>query len=330
MFMHNSEKNIIVSFTSYPARIKYVEKVLSSLFVQTFPAKKIVLYLSKDEFPEMEKELPYNLKILIGKNNFEIRWVSENLKPHKKWIYAFRDFPNDLVITVDDDVYYPKDMIETLYESYKRFPNCVSALRTHQIAVKDNKILPYRYWIYEDSESINRPSLLLFATGAAGVLYPVDLFDSSLFDENLIKKLCLCADDIWLKYMELSSDIPVVLPRKFFDLNFIDDSQKEGLCYVNNSEDEPMNDIQIHELCDYLKSIYGTDIFTEKILSASKELDLQEELYKRINKLELEVKSLQKKLDAEKRSLSYRVGSFITLVPRRIKTLCVDYILKRN
>ena len=86
----------------------------------------------------------------------------------------------------------------------------------------------------------------------------------------------------------------------------------------------------IDELCDYLKSIYGTDIFTEKILSASKELDLQEELYKRINKLELEVKSLQKKLDAEKRSLSYRVGSFITLVPRRIKTLCVDYILKRN
>ena len=50
--------------------------------------------------------------------NFEIYWVNENTKPYKKTIPTLRRFPSDVIISVDDDINYPKNFIETLWKYY--------------------------------------------------------------------------------------------------------------------------------------------------------------------------------------------------------------------
>lgn len=55
--------DLIVSVTSYPARIKTVHKTIESLLAQTLQPRKIILYLANNQFPH--QTLPNNLTQLI-------------------------------------------------------------------------------------------------------------------------------------------------------------------------------------------------------------------------------------------------------------------------
>lgn len=122
-----------------------------------------------------------------------------------------QDYPDALIITVDDDLMYDKHLVRDLYHSYKKYPYAVSARRVHKIERdKTTGLLKlYREWGYE-SRTIKKPALQLFATGCGGVLYPPNRLPPETFNITNIKQQCLEADDIWLKFMELQHKIPVV------------------------------------------------------------------------------------------------------------------------
>lgn len=202
----------IVSFTSYPPRINSVYKVVESLYRQTVPADEIVLYLSLDEFPSAEMELPDALRNLAGKGGFRIEWVHGNLKSHKKYYYALQEYKNAVVITVDDDKIYAQTMIADLIESYKRFPNAVSTRIARIILRKGDELVPYCQWEGEThlAEYIGVPRMDLCAIGAGGICYPPAVAEANWFDEKTIMKKAENQDDLWLKYNEIINNIPVV------------------------------------------------------------------------------------------------------------------------
>ena len=72
-------QQIIISLTSYPARINNLIHTIESLFRQKRQADEIVLWLSILEFPNKYNDLPKDLLCLIGKNGFHIEWVTENI-----------------------------------------------------------------------------------------------------------------------------------------------------------------------------------------------------------------------------------------------------------
>ena len=89
------------------------------LFANTIRPDRLVLNLSKDEFPNKEKDLPQELVDYVKKDrNFEIYWVDGNTKPYKKTIPTLRRFPSDVIISVDDDINYPKNFIQILWNYY--------------------------------------------------------------------------------------------------------------------------------------------------------------------------------------------------------------------
>ena len=59
-------KRVIVSMTSYPKRISYIEKVLDSMLRQTILPDIIVIYLSREEF-ENTKDIHFvkNMELII-------------------------------------------------------------------------------------------------------------------------------------------------------------------------------------------------------------------------------------------------------------------------
>ena len=59
------KNDVIVSLTSYPPRIKTVHLTIESLLMQTQRVKKILLWLSPEEFPNKEDDLPSELLNLL-------------------------------------------------------------------------------------------------------------------------------------------------------------------------------------------------------------------------------------------------------------------------
>ena len=79
--MKRRHPRIIVSMTSYPARINTVHLAIRSLLAQKVLPDKIVLWLCKSDFPNRETDLPQTLRDVLW-HDVEIRWVNEDLKPH--------------------------------------------------------------------------------------------------------------------------------------------------------------------------------------------------------------------------------------------------------
>ena len=249
-------QRIVVSFTSIPSRIKFAQRVMSCLLHQTLAPDVIVLYL--DQEIEGRVKLPWLMRRLIQKRLVKVRFV-EDIGPHTKYFYAMQDFPEDVIITVDDDVDYPKDLVRNLFESYNRFPDCISANRVHRIRLKNEKeFLPYNDWAHRVTSYKAAPSHKLIATGVGGVLYPPGLMDPILYDKKTICELCPFADDIWLKFVQLVSDVKVVSLRPLEkEYKTFSGSQKLALWKKNNSSQK--NDDQINNLYKFFSKSFESE-----------------------------------------------------------------------
>ena len=119
----------------------------------------------------------------------------------------------------------------------------------HEILLdNDQKFLPYNSWRMNISgkESVI-PSKKFIAIGAGGILYPPNCMNKELFNKQKIKDLCLKADDIWLKAMQLENDVKVVraFEKKQYIYNVLS-TQKDALFKDNLVKSE--NDIYINNV----------------------------------------------------------------------------------
>lgn len=243
-------KDFIICLASYEKRINTIHLCLESLFNQTVKPKKIILYLD-----DSVKNLPKEINQFCRKGLIIIR-VSSILKSHNKYYYSFKKYSKYVIITVDDDCIYEKDLCYHLMNSYKKYPNCVSASRVHYIMFdKENEIMPYQNWIFECNK-ISSPSMKLFATGVGGVLYPPKLMPKETFNVKNIIALSLGADDIWLKFMQIINHIPVVWSGQNPQHPIPIEGTKEVGLYITN---KIKNDQYIQKLANY----YNIDLYKE-------------------------------------------------------------------
>ena len=204
------EADVIISLTSFPKRIHNVKYTILSLFNQSLKAKKIVLYLAEDEFPNKENDIPPDL--LLFKNwGLEIRWC-ENFRSYKKLIPALEDFPNEVIVTADDDVHYYEDWLKILWQEHLKYPQEIIAHRTRIISFdKNNAIDSYDDWkiSYDPVEG----SFLNFFTGVGGILYPKNSLHSDVLNKELFRELCPYGDDIWFWGMAVKNNTKIRIPN---------------------------------------------------------------------------------------------------------------------
>ena len=194
--------NLVVSLTSTGERIKYILPTLYSLALQSGKPDLIVLWLGKD------RAYPKRILSKIRETGILIKY-REDLGPNTKYCYAFDEYHNDVVITVDDDIIYDKEMTQELYRAYQKHPEAVTARRVHKIRFGRNREpLKYKDWIWEYRDSAS-PDHDLFATGTGGVLYPPGVLGLKCWKNMDFLKICPKADDIWLKFCELKGGIRV-------------------------------------------------------------------------------------------------------------------------
>jgi hypothetical protein len=197
---------LVVSLTTFPVRINNVWLVIESLLSQTRKPDKILLWLYKGEFSG-ENCIPKSLRNLKNRG-LEIRFCEENLMPHKKYFYTMQEFPDSTIITVDDDMIYPPNLIEKLLLANSKYSKEIICSITRRINVQNGKIGPYLTWEYEFSNSL--PSKKILIMGGGGTLFPPKSLHKDLFNIEVLKEKALQADDLWLKVMSTKAGTKVV------------------------------------------------------------------------------------------------------------------------
>lgn len=194
------KEKIIVSLTSYPGRFDTIISPLKTLLRQSIKPDKIIVWLGSDASPDLLTDKMKKLE----KYGIEYRFDSAlNLKPHKKYYYAMQEFENDIVITVDDDILYPRSMIKSLIKIHEQYPDYICARRIHRIKKNENgQVCPYNEWYWEVRDLSGNPDPLNFGTNGAGTLFPPHSLSEKAFDSEKIITLCLNADDVWIWFME--------------------------------------------------------------------------------------------------------------------------------
>ena len=204
---------IIVSLTSYKPRLSTINKIIDSILKQTLKPNKIILTLFYKDY----NLLPKKIKVYLIKNNIELIIVNIDIRPHKKYFFSMQKYPYDIIITLDDDIIYEKNTIKSLFYSYLKYPDCISARRVNLIKYnkkKKRKTLNYNNFI-KDYKLIKKPSFKLLATGIGGILYPPNILK---IHYSLIYELykCITSDDLYLKYRENLFKIKIVwVPCKY-------------------------------------------------------------------------------------------------------------------
>lgn len=221
---------VIVSMTTFSLRLNSVHKCLKSLLLQDTKPDMILVYLGNDVTREM---LPAEM-LHLEQYGVEYRFVEyENLRSYKKFYYAMKEYPNDIIITVDDDVYYPRYWLTYLLKTHNQFPECVCAWRLHQVKFEDGELLPYSRWKIQYRKCL-KPSFSLFPTGVGGVLYPPNSLNHSVFDKETFKSLCFTCDDIWLKVMCLLQGTKTVwVPNNEVSFSSVESQQEYALSQAN-------------------------------------------------------------------------------------------------
>lgn len=258
---------VIVSFTSYPERILTIDKILDSIIKQTRLPDKIVLYLSSGEF---ENDHDFSRLKKYERYGFEIHWYKENLKSHKKWFYAFQEYPDDIIITIDDDILYQNTMVETLLKYHERFPGAVVARNAKLITCnEEGEPAPYEKWCCWCNEYIETPRMDFIAIGNGGILYP-EHFGShaELYCKDKFMEICPYADDIWLKIMEAYREIPVVLAEKFFSDKVMQEHQKS--CLYEDHNKNGGNDRQLRTVLNEYPYTYKKENLVDCIFSTGR------------------------------------------------------------
>ena len=221
---------IVVSLTSFPERINTIHLCVKTLLNQTYKPDRVLLWLAKSQFPNQEEDLPKAL-LKLKKNGLSICWC-DDIRSYKKLIPAIEKYPDSAIITTDDDVYYGKNWLKGLVDSYKEHPEEIICYRAAKIEFDNGRFIrddiqPYSE--YKDATYLHQQ------TGVGGVLYPPHSLYKDILRRNAFMQLAPTNDDLWFWLMAVLNGRKIrILQGNTFKLYYIGETQKFSLTSIND------------------------------------------------------------------------------------------------
>ena len=238
---HREQVPVVVSLTSYKPRLGIVDITIRSIFNQSYLPEKIVLWINENEM----ELIPKRLKTLEN-DFFQVKETSLTTS-HKKLIHTIEEFPQTAIITIDDDVIYPSNLVENLYKQHLEHPTHIIGNMVRKIGYENGEIAPYKHWSIVKDSALSDKNL---AIGGSGILYPPGALHKDVQDVKTFMQLAPRADDLWFKVMALKNNTSVMKAGTTSGRQYpIFGSQKTALKNTNVNEDK--NRQQWKQLVNY-------------------------------------------------------------------------------
>lgn len=237
------KEELIISMTSYPARIDGVAQVWQSILDQTCDVPfRCALALAEPEFPD--RKLPEDLQKLVNSGKVELIWWPRNIRSHKKIIPVLKKYPDASVIVVDDDILRPQGWLQGLVEDHKKHPReIITGLLTSFLDGEGNwqRVTGFQQRTAHGKNHI--PGLvshfIRFGSGS-GTYFPAHTFtDSRFFDENLMMRLSPTSDESWMFLFAVLKDMTIRQSSQIYD---------ESELHLPGSQQVPMALYKINKL----------------------------------------------------------------------------------
>ncbi|MBQ0016226.1 MAG: hypothetical protein KBT04_04520, partial [Bacteroidales bacterium] len=244
-------EGVVVSLTSFPDRISNVWQVVACMKRQTVRPEKIFLWLSEDQFPT--KRLPDSL-LDIEDEVFQVKWVKGDIRSHKKYFYVSQQFPDSWVVLVDDDIYYPTNLIERMLAAKGNRQHVLVCNFGYLMRYNsDGVVMPYSCWI-DLYQNISNDDIF-FGSGGGTMFKPSDMYND-LLDSNLFLSLTPNADDVWLNAMAQLGGIECIMLKNGIPLPV---AQSSSVSLYSNNVGQCGNDKQI----DAVRQHYQNKVFVK-------------------------------------------------------------------
>lgn len=237
---------VIVSLTTHGKRIYEVHAAIESIMQGSVKPNRIVLWVSEDYRKII---LPLTLQKQMERG-LEIRYCKD-IRSYTKLIPALKEYPKASIITIDDDIIYPHDLLECLIDAHIKYPECICAnwIREFPRELEEKYISLLKWPQLFDTDEISER---FFFEGFAGVLYPPHSLDAEVFNESVFLDICKYADDVWFNAMALKAGTKVKYAWRHYSIaSFIFNEGVQSVALQNvNNKGELLNDVQI-------KAVYG-------------------------------------------------------------------------
>jgi hypothetical protein len=250
---------VIVSLTSYPARIPRIHYTIISLLKQTIKPDEIILWLGNEQFHNKNDDLPEEI-LKLQNHGLTIKYCKD-IRSYKKLIPALLEYPNDIIVTADDDVFYPNHWLGLLINSYKQDQASIHCHRAHKITFTQNgDMCSYNDWKEAIDYKETIPCYTNFLTGVGGILYPPHVLYEDILREDLFTKLAPMNDDIWFWAMAVMNGTKIRIVEKNisrfipnYPIEYEDLFEPKGLMSINVSQS--YNDVQIKQVLKHYPQI---------------------------------------------------------------------------
>lgn len=247
--LNKSERKelVVASLTSFPARINQVWITVETIMRQSMKPDIIELWLSREQFPGELDDIPYEL-LDQRKRGLSIYFCDDDLRSHKKYYYAMQMHPDAVVITFDDDFFYPLDTIEMLLREHQRNPEDVIGMANPRFS-HDDFWKPID-WAMQTEHKANATNLGV--CGGAPSLFPAHALDPDVFCMEIAKERCFLADDLWLTLMTYKNNRRITTLARLPFLIPVPDTQEQALTKKNNNSDFAVNNnTQWQDIVDF-------------------------------------------------------------------------------
>lgn len=248
---------VYISLTSIFKNQDILLETLQSIMNQTRLPDKIVLYLSEESYIldtgfKDKKITNSNLLKFVDDNSIIVlNWV-KNIGSYRKLLPLLKDkWEEDcIIITIDDDIIYSRDLIKNLVNDYNKY-KCVISYRGFTPDLDDN-LKNFDYLKHKELISKHKYN---FPTGIGGILYKPEFFHKTkdlIFDENIYLNSCDKQDDIWFYLIRILNDIDCYIENctnKWIVKNI---STRDGL-YQNYNSKNNQNTIALKDTINLLK-----------------------------------------------------------------------------
>lgn len=240
--------SIVVSLDAHNENFNNLPIALYSLLNQSLKPDKIVLWLDEELYDLTT--IPYEISRFI-KNGLEIKFVKE-IKSYTKSIYAFKNYKDSIIVTAEDNIFYPKDWLKRLYLSYISMQDCIHVHLAHKIELKKD--------IQNKDKQKNDTNISFnnIMEPAGGILYPPNCFTKEAYREDVFSKFAPYSDEIWFWLMAIIHNKKINVIKNHYKylpcLNFFELLKNNNKKHLKEIYDEPI---------DLLMKYYGQNIINK-------------------------------------------------------------------